>query len=296
MKLLPTVEDLKQLPLRASVALAARCAMRIQPLVNFMGQESRKLKSADLTCQAIELSTAFASGVKVKPKQALQCEEQIAKSIAATRKDETTEKVGLLAANCIYSIVNATNLSIQSVDAKDCEKIAAKAIQAVSVAIESAANSDSSVERATILDYVTLSRMHLGHFPMFGEPCDPSESGYLGSLCDNLVLERAQLNAEWERLDIAKVELDPLRDELEQTQFQIREQTEKLAEANRMIKEQQKELGHKRQELETEQEEFSAEKQQIQAASLDLRRIFESWAEGSITSSRETASEVAAEI
>jgi|GEM_PF-3876448 len=294
MKLLPTAEDLKQLPLRASVALAARCAMRIQPLVNFIGQESRKLKSADLASQAIEFAAAFASGDKVKTKDALQCEEQIAKCIAASRKDETTEKVGILAANCIYSTVNATNLCIQSIDAKDCEKIAAKAIQAVSVSIESAANSDNSVERATILDYVTLSRMHLGNFPMFGESCDPFESGYLGPLFDNLVLERSQLNAEWERMEISRAELDPLREELELSKIQIKEQTEKLTEANTLIEQQLKEIETRRATLETDQEEFSAEKHQIQAAASDLRRIFESWAEGSISSSSDAESGVTA--
>ena len=62
-----TVEHLKQLPLRAIVAFAARCAGRVQPLAQLPEGHPERERRRDAVEAALRMAEGFASGSAAPP-------------------------------------------------------------------------------------------------------------------------------------------------------------------------------------------------------------------------------------
>jgi hypothetical protein len=174
--------DLKQLPIRAMVAYASRCARRAQPLLK-LGRKHRDPETCRKTVDsAIRLAEAFAAGGEIEPQVVAQFEEimvQALLSVSALGEDFQT---AAYAANAAYAVLSATSAALEIEAADDPTELANRVLDACATATESAISADDAVERAARLDWEMLHRMRLGRFPDLGEPINPTESGILGPL------------------------------------------------------------------------------------------------------------------
>src|SRR5215831_1192663 len=66
-----TIEQLKQLPLRAIVAFAARCARRVEPLAQLPTDHPERKKHRGATDAALVMAEGFARGSNSAPDESL---------------------------------------------------------------------------------------------------------------------------------------------------------------------------------------------------------------------------------
>ncbi len=186
-----TPNDLKLLPLRALVAYAARCARRVQPLYAIPDDHPDARSSSEAIDQAIALAEDFAAGRRIDPGQLKASNEAIVRALMVANEEDVCDEAAAYAANAAYAVVDATRAALVTVEAEDPVAAARKVVDSASIATDAAKAADTSVQRAARLDWEMLHRMHLGRFPEFGEPIDPSESGMLGPLfCGQPRIER----------------------------------------------------------------------------------------------------------
>lgn len=227
MSLLPSLDDLQDVPLRALVGYAARCAQRVQPLFLAESEHPKAAASIQLVQKAIQVAMKFSAGGKVALEAVSKLEDEVTQAIELATEKSENNKDSVLAGNAAYAAINATHLAILSLDSEEPADEAGDAVQAVGVAVESAAASDESAAQAAGLDWVLLSRMDLGYFPLLGEPLDVSEEGPFGPLNPNFLMDRQRLKAEQARIDKAKSQLEPelaaMREERKKLQFELEE-------------------------------------------------------------------------
>jgi hypothetical protein len=158
---LPSVEELKQLPLRAIVAYAARCAHRVQPPVESFGLTTWHKESLK---HAILVAEEFARGVTT----AAIVKTALDTAVAARRTIWDHP-----AADAACAAAEAAFITASYADAAD-------AADAASLIVASIA--DSAQAQAARADFIHLLGLGLGLSQEFGQPIDPSESGPLGPL------------------------------------------------------------------------------------------------------------------
>ncbi|HLA83866.1 MAG TPA: hypothetical protein VJL29_03650 [Thermoguttaceae bacterium] len=169
MPILPTEDELKQLPLRAIVAYAARCARRVQP--DFQPKEDRYVAVV---------------------REAIVCAENFARADESKRVDVATiaaeayriSRIHVAAATAYYA-ADATRHSIAAVrdsSAEAAEKTVNAALAAAMLTADAAPPNDRKefVMAAAVRDYQNLVSLGLGSFPEPGKPVDASEKGPLG--------------------------------------------------------------------------------------------------------------------
>ncbi|MCH7988857.1 MAG: hypothetical protein IID46_06855 [Planctomycetes bacterium] len=225
MSLLPTIDDLQDIPLRALVGYAARCAQRVQPLFLAESKHPEAAASIRLVQKAIQVAMKFSAGEKIALAAVSKLEDEVTRAIEVATEEPEQNKDSILAGNAAYATINATHLAILSLDSEEPANEAGDAVQAVGVAVESAAAADESAAQAAGLDWVLLSRMDLGHFPLLGEPLDAGEEGPFGPLNPNFLMDRQRLKAEQARIDKAKSQLEPelaaMREECEKLHLEL---------------------------------------------------------------------------
>ncbi|HEY2155800.1 MAG TPA: hypothetical protein VGH33_09225 [Isosphaeraceae bacterium] len=198
--------QLKRLPLRAIVALSARCARRVQSLYDLPAWHPGAEQHRAALDEALGLADAFASGMSFSP---------IARAVEAV-ENARLAAVGLnddgcafIAAGAALEATHAVALACEAINNLDLEvnsrrgmgqwqwpvgapnvldrvaHVAADlSVLAALRAAEEAIGADDGLAEglvaATYLDYYTLVRLDLGSFPDEGMAVDPSADGPLG--------------------------------------------------------------------------------------------------------------------
>ena len=270
MSLLPSTDDLRDIPLRALVAYAARCAQRVQPLFLAESKHPKAAASIKLIQNAIQVAMKFSAGGKVVLEAVSKLEDEVTRAIEVATEESENNKDSILAGNAAYAAINATHLAIISLDSDEPANEAGDAVQAVGVAVESAAAADESAAQAAGLDWVLLSRMDLGHFPLLGEPLDASEEGPFGPMNPNFLMDRQRLKAEQAQIDKAKSQLEP---EL----VAMREEHEKLKVELEEIRSQDAEIRANHGSFEQEVAILVQERDHLRDLALELKQLLSHW-------------------
>jgi hypothetical protein len=192
-----TPEDLEKLPLRAIVALAARCARRVEPLAMLPdgqpGKERRRLAAAS----AIRLAEDFAKG------QPCPSADSVVEEAEACRVLEGGDFVRESAMGAVALAARAAAAALRALALRTepeephffgapkpnpfphladvtADRAAHDAFLAAVEAIGADGSTDNFVKTA-IEDYQRLLQLNLGSYPEAGQPVDPSPRGPLGS-------------------------------------------------------------------------------------------------------------------
>jgi len=196
-----SVEHLKQLPLRAIVAFAARCARRVEDLAQLPEGHPEREGRRKAVEAALRMAEDFARGSTAPP------EESVAEAVKASRTlaggPLSSDNAATAVAEAAHAAVSAWHVvgtrnvgedkapGTRTPDAKKflgaLEQITADlaALDAFTAAVEaygSVGIHDEPFVAAALDDYNRLLRMNLGHYPEAGDPIDPSPEGVLGPL------------------------------------------------------------------------------------------------------------------
>ncbi len=182
---LPNGERLKQLPLRALVAYAVRCALRVQLL--YLKWQDGKADSGppasmtEAVAEAIALATKFAAeDGEYDLKRGQELEETV---IEAVMRAKGSHRGAAFAANAAYAALNAANLAFcAGTTGGNRRSGAEKVVLAVITAADAAAAAHQPAIESAIEDWHSLQLMRLGQYPEFGRPVDPRPEGKLGPL------------------------------------------------------------------------------------------------------------------
>ena len=193
-----STEDLKKLPLRAIVALGARCARRVEQRARPPDDHPEKERCRSALANAVRLAENFANNLPCSSADSVVQEVEAAR-VAAKGDFERDMAMGgiVLAARAAANARHALDLFDESARSHSVGQakpdplghladltadLAAR--NAFTAAFEAGAadwHSDSFI-RAAIEDYERLLRLDLGRYPEAGEPIDPSSQGPLGPL------------------------------------------------------------------------------------------------------------------
>jgi hypothetical protein len=193
-----TTEDLKKLPLRAIVALAARCARRVESLSLLPDDHPELERYRTAVDNAIRLAEDFARG---SPCRAV---ETVIREVDACRAIAQGEYVPEAAVGAAARAAHAAAAALEALGLRDepaevsvmgtrqpnpfpqlagvaADLAARDAFTAAVDAAGAAGHTDEFIKGAT-LDYQELLKLELGSYPEAGEPIDPSPGGPLGGL------------------------------------------------------------------------------------------------------------------
>jgi hypothetical protein len=193
-----TPEDLKKLPLRAIVALSARCARRVEQQARLPDDHPEQERCRAAVANAIGLAEDFARG---SPCPSF---EPVVREIEACRAIGEGAFVHDSAMAAVIRAAHAAATALRALDLRgEPEKkdllgdpepnpfphladitadLAAR--DAFTAAVEAAAaiGHNDHFMKAAIEDYEKLLRLELGSHPQAGQPIDPSSKGPLGPL------------------------------------------------------------------------------------------------------------------
>jgi hypothetical protein len=193
-----TPEDLKKLPLRAIVALSARCARRVEHLVRLPDAHPVNERCRVATANAIRLAEDFASGSPCSSAENVIREIEECRAIAnCDFTGDSALATVVMAARATANALHACELCGESAESRSvgahqpdpighladvtADLAARAAFTAAFEAVAAIGHSDSFIT-AAIDDYEKLLRLELGKYPEVGQPVDPSPEGPLGSL------------------------------------------------------------------------------------------------------------------
>ncbi len=192
-----TPEDLKKLPLRAIVALGARCARRVEHLAVPAVDHPEASRFRAAVSNAIRLTEDVANGAPCSSP------ESVVKEVDSWRALSNHDFVQDIA---LATIENAARAAVDALRALDLRRqaeasrrpgsaadpllnladvtadlTARSVFTAAFEAVAADGHTDAFI-KAAIEDYEKLMRLDLGTYPDAGKPIDPSSKGPLGSL------------------------------------------------------------------------------------------------------------------
>jgi hypothetical protein len=178
-------DRLKELPLRAVVAFAARCARRVQPLTS-----SSPWSRRDAVDRALQGAEGFALG------GGYRATERATLLDAADRADDdyadTTDRAVLAATHAADAAIHAADAADRAANADATDRAASFAADADALATRAAgfaANAALAAYDAALAAYDAdldrLAALNLGQPGTLGSAIDPSEEGPLGPLWPN---------------------------------------------------------------------------------------------------------------
>jgi hypothetical protein len=181
-------EELYQLPLRAIVALAVRCARRVEPLTARLGEQSKEIFDS-----AIATAQTFAAGVSLEMNTVDEAARAAARAadVVLHRSDlESIVRAGAAnAARAAWAAAETARAASAYTRARgdgagteaDFEaKVASQTAEAADDAATAAGGVDAA--RAARADLSRLLGLNLGGPGELGRPIDASENGPLGAL------------------------------------------------------------------------------------------------------------------
>jgi hypothetical protein len=191
-------EDLKKLPLRAIVALAARCARRVEQLADLPEGQPEKERCRSALASAVRLAEDFANGSPCSTLESVVREADACRDMA--RGDFTRHSAigaGVLAAHAAAAALRALDLRgepdeshlfgaagpdpIPHLAEVTADLVARETFTAALEAVAAVGHTDHFMKGA-IEDYEKLLKLDLGSYPQAGNPIDPSSKGPLGPL------------------------------------------------------------------------------------------------------------------
>jgi hypothetical protein len=193
-----STEDLQKLPLRAIIALAARCARRVESLSLLPDGHPDMDRCRTAIDAAIRLAEDFARGSPCRDVPAVIREVEDARAIA---QGESVRETALAA---VVWTAHAAAVAMEGLGLRDepaevgvmgtrepnpfpqLENVAADltAREAFTAAVDAARAvgfADDFIKRA-MQDYQALLKLGPGRYPEAGQPIDPSPVGPLGQL------------------------------------------------------------------------------------------------------------------
>jgi hypothetical protein len=193
-----STEDLKKLPLRAIVALAARCARRVEPLSRLPDGHPDMDRCRTAVDGAIRLAEEFAKGA---PCQAVP---SVIREVEACRALAQGEHVRETALAAVVWASHAAAAAMEGLGLRDeprevnelsterpnsfaqlanveADLAAREAFTAAVDAARAVGFADHFIKGA-MQDYEALLKLELGRYPEAGNPIDPSPPGPLGHL------------------------------------------------------------------------------------------------------------------
>jgi hypothetical protein len=193
-----TPEDLKKLPLRAIVALAARCARRVEAQAWLPVDHPQRERCRLAFASAIKLAEDFAKGL---PLSSLESSVREAEACRALVRDNFVRSsaagAAVLAAHAAATASSSLKARTEPKESPLLEApkpnvlphladvtadLAARdAFLAAAEAFGAEGHVDAFV-KAAIDDYQTLLSLDLGNYPQAGKPIDPTSTGPLGKL------------------------------------------------------------------------------------------------------------------
>jgi hypothetical protein len=174
--------DLRQLPLRALVAHAARCARRVCPLYAANLEHPEAAICGKALAASIVLCDHFAADREVDPVLVASAEEATIRALMLAGESAGSDNLAAYAANAAYAAINATRVLLEACSSDDPESAAEAVLEAVGIARDAAISADQRVAAAAAQDEEILKRLFLGHYPELGDPIDPAATGLLGPL------------------------------------------------------------------------------------------------------------------
>jgi hypothetical protein len=185
-----TPADLKKLPLRAIVALAARCARRVEPQALLPDDHPHRDRCRKAVADAIGLAESFAKGLPCAALEAAVREvDQCRTDAAGDFVRESAMGAAVMAAHAAAAAVHALALrgeppephSLGSAKPSPFPQLAEftadlaarEAFLAASEAVGALGHTNAFVASA-VEDYQKLLRLDLGSFPDAGKPIDLS--------------------------------------------------------------------------------------------------------------------------
>lgn len=194
------LDQLKELPLRAIVAFAARCARRVEPLAQISEGDAQQQESRRAAVDAaLRMAEAFAAGADAPP------DESVIAAIDATRAaagESAGSSAVSAAAQAAHAAASAWHAGCSGREEREvpgrhtaqaggsagtlthvtADLAALNAYSAAAGAFVSVGYHNEDFVGAALRDYDTLVRLQLGHYPESGAPVDPSPVGPLGPL------------------------------------------------------------------------------------------------------------------
>ena len=193
-----STEDLKKLPLRAIVALTARCARRVESLSLLPDGHPDMDRCRTAVSAAIRLAEDFARGSSSRDVPT------VIRDVEACRAIAQDEYVRDTAVGAVVWASHATAAAMEGLGLRDepaevsvmgtrqpnpfpklanvaADLAARDAFTAAVDAAVAAGFGDEFIKQA-MQDYQELLKLGLGRYPEAGEPIDPSPAGPLGEL------------------------------------------------------------------------------------------------------------------
>ncbi len=196
-----TVDKLKKLPVRAIVALAARCARRVEPLAQLPeGHPAHEVRRQAVEA-ALDMVDRFAKG------DPCPHPDPIVRAVDVSRRTAGGGDRSELAAGAVAEAAHAVGAACLAYDPAEPARIrhvfdetnevrkvhrrthdamldlaALSAFTAAADGVAACGLHSDTYAFAALRDYDTLLRLDLGEYPALGEPVDPSPHGPLGPL------------------------------------------------------------------------------------------------------------------
>jgi hypothetical protein len=195
-----TVEQLKQLPLRAIVAFAARCARRVEVQAQLPeGHPQRESRRAAVEA-ALLMAEAFASGSATPPDESVIVAIDASRAIAGG--GVPSENAAAAAAEAAHAAASCWHAYPQEAEGGEppeertaeakkflgalsnvtADLAALNAFTAAANAFVSVGYNNEDFVQAALNDHARLLSLELGRYPDPGKPIDPTAGGPLGPL------------------------------------------------------------------------------------------------------------------
>jgi hypothetical protein len=193
------IEQLKELPLRAIVAFAARCARRVEHLAQLPEGNPQREGRREAIEAAIRLAESFARGTDAPPDESvvaaidaicdaggeLACATAAAAVAQAAHAAASAWHVGSQRAGASREPGKPSTEAGRSLGPLahiTADLAALNAYTAAADAFLAMGYRNEDFVDAALNDYKALVRLELGRYPEPGTPVDPSPGGPLGSL------------------------------------------------------------------------------------------------------------------
>lgn len=196
-----TVEHLKALPLRATVAFAARCARRVEPIALEPERNSAREGDRGTIEAALLLADNFARGADAAPDPSvLAAIDSMASAPGSPLHSQRAAASAAAAAHAAATAWSALQThreedyepplgvdayprkSIEGIEHVTVDRAALNAFTAAVDAYSAVGYENEGFVAAALNDYDRLLQLRLGRYAEPGEPIDPSPGGPLGRL------------------------------------------------------------------------------------------------------------------
>jgi hypothetical protein len=190
-----TPEDLKKLPLRAIVALAARFARRVEPQTVLSDGHPMKERCRSAVANAIGQAEAFANGEPCSSLEPVVREVEACRALAAGDfVCDSALGASVLAVQAAAAI-HALDLCGEPQESHPfgaakpnpfphladlSADLAARAVFTAALEANGAIGHSDRFLNGAVEDYEKLLQLDLGSYPQAGQPIDPSSNGPLG--------------------------------------------------------------------------------------------------------------------